>query len=302
MTFVFIITGDNSQRRDRYRTAARAAMLSVRHFHPRDTTICLCDQETEVSILKSGKAWAGILDDVIPCHDAEGGPTHRSRFIKTTLRRRLTGPFVFLDSDTFLLKDIEPLLACNGDLGLTADAFFTTAPGEFPTWARPLFRKYGWASNGRYFNSGVMFVADTPDSHLLFDEWHERYEKAIASGMLQDQPAFNASIEAVRPRIVEYPESFNFICGVEPRQVPLSARLVHVIQSRRTTTLPAYDCILNDLDRGAPLTVEAMAHRLRMNPSQHHPEWHLLRVVIFKFRDIWRRSLPGSVRSYVRRR
>ena len=302
MTFAFIITGENHLQGERYRLAARAAMLSVRHFHPRDRIVCLCDQQTAAVIGNSDRVWSGILDDVIPCPDAKGGPTHRSRVIKTSLRKRLAGPFIFLDSDTFLLQDLGPLLACDGDLGLTADAYFTTDPGLFPSWVRPLFTKQGWASAGRYFNSGVMFVADTPPSHLLFNEWQVRYEKATASGFFQDQPAFNATIAELHPRIVEYPESFNFICGREPRQVPLSARLIHLFLSSRTTTMPAYDSILEDLGHDIPLTVEAMVHRLRMNPGQQHPRWYLFRVLTLKLRDIWQRSLPERVRSSVRHR
>jgi hypothetical protein len=302
MTFVFIITGDRRAQAARYQLAARAAMMSVRHFHPQTPIVCLCDPPTTAAIADTPEVWSGLLDHVIPCPDATGGPTHRSRFIKTSLRQRLTGPCVFLDCDTFLLQDIGDLLACDGDLGVTADAYFTTNPGGFPAWARPLYDEHGWTPGLRYFNTGVMFIADTPRCHQLFDTWHQRYEEALTSGMLVDQPAFNAAIQDVKPKVVEFPETFNFTCGREPRQVPDAARLIHVFQSNRTTTLPAYTSVLADLDRGVPLTVEAMIHRLRMQPRQHHPRWYMFREVAIRIRDTWRRSSPPSLRSDLRQR
>ncbi len=295
MTFAFIITGDNHSQDGRYRIAARAAMLSVRHFHPEDRIVCLCDQQTAVSMENSDNVWSGILDEIILCPDATGNPTCRSRFIKTTLRRRISGPLVYLDCDIFLLRDIAPLAACAGDLGLIADTYFTTAPGEFPDWVNPLYRKHGWISTDRYFNSGVMFIADTPDVQRFYENWHERYEMANASGVFKDQPAFNAALAALHPRIIEYPESFNFICGVEPRQVPLSTRVIHLLQSRRTTNMPAYDLLLDELGQNAPLTVEAMVHRLRMSPCQHRSRWYHLLNLYFKFRDVWQQLFPSNL-------
>jgi Nucleotide-diphospho-sugar transferase len=295
MTFAFVITGNNNLHGDRYRTAARAAMLSVRYFHPEDRIICLCDEQTAALMTKSDKIWSGIVDEIIPCPDAEGDPTCRSRFIKTTLRRRVSGPLVYLDGDTFLLRDIAPLAACTGDLGLTADAYFTTAPGAFPDWVKPLFRKHDWMSTDRYFNSGVMFIADTPDVHRFYENWHARYNTTKASGFFQDQPAFNATIAAVRPSIVEYPESFNFICGREPRQMPSSTRVIHVIQSRRTINVPEYDSLLVELSQDFPLTVESMVQRLRMSPCQQRTRWYHIRALYLKLKDVWIRSLFSTI-------
>lgn len=275
--FAFILTGDKLERSDRYVAAFCLAALSAKHFHPDIPIACLGDERCKELYEDNGSPLARLVDQFISCPGIRGGPVHRSRAIKTTLRQRLGGPFVYLDTDTVLVGDLQPLLDCKSTIGLTADNWFTDGSGTFPSWCAPIYRDLGWKyPAARYYNGGVMFASDSPPAHALFDEWAHRYAQSVARGINRDQPSLNSALQHVAPQVEEYPEDYNFLCAPSPRPIPASARLLHVCCSLATTRIPAYEGALRALQGGAGISIADLAIHLKTSSAQTPKPWRLL--------------------------
>ena len=208
---VYVLTGVSETKGLRLAAGTQLSIMSLRNIHPDAVVLCLCDQDTERFLLKAKHPLCHLASQIISCHDAVGGPVHRSRFLKTTMRRRVSGPFIYLDSDTVVVGPLDELFDCPTDLGLTLDLYFKDAPGTFPSWLASHYKRLGWTPTRRYFNSGVLFVADTDAAQYFFHEWNQLWLLTVRDGLTIDQAALNRAVETARPQIQVYSEFYNLL-------------------------------------------------------------------------------------------
>lgn len=284
---VFILTGDDRLGSNRYLARLRLAARTVKHFHPRHPIYCLGDEACRKLFEKNHSPLSGVVDETVFCGDASGGVVHRSRAIKTTLRQRLKGPFVYLDTDTVLVGDIQHLLDCRCPMGLVADSWFPEGVGQFPAWCQPLYQDLQWRHpTNRYFNGGVMFADDSEQTHLLFKEWQKRYAQSVAHGINLDQPSFNSALDHTGTRVEEFPEDFNFFCGRIPRPIPSNAKILHVCCSLPSTRIPIYEEAVHALQSGGDICIGDFVIQLKRSGTQIPQRWmalHDLRRRAYEF-------------------
>ena len=147
---VYVITGDTLEAAQRYVAGACLSMYSLRRFHPAASLVCACDRGIYKALHATTHPLLNLVDRLIECPDASGGPVHRSRFIKTSLRGRIAGPFVYIDADTLISGPLDELFESQTDVGFTVDGFFPASPGAFPDWLMPFYRRLGWSLTDRY--------------------------------------------------------------------------------------------------------------------------------------------------------
>lgn len=277
MTIVYILTGNGDSESRRYLSALYLSIATLRHFHPGVETICCTDLPMQEILASEQGGILSLIDQIICCTDLSGGPVYRSRLIKTTLRKRICGPFVYLDTDTVLIGEIGELMECRSDMGITVDQYCMDSPGMFPKWLAPHFSEIGWKyPTKKYYNAGAIFVGDTYGAHRVYDLWSSGYLISVEHGINMDQPALNAAIEETNPALVEYSEDYNFFCAQKPRIVPSSARVLHICNSLRTTTVPTYELLIEEVIAGhLPSGTEIVA-RLLANSNQYQSTWHAL--------------------------
>ena len=289
---VFILTGKNLKISSRYLAGLRLAALSVRHFHPNIPIVCLGDEACCKIFDEKESLLGGAVDHFIPCLDAEGGVVHRSRVIKTSLRQRVNGPFVYLDTDTILVRDIHPLLNCRASLGLVADSWFPESVGQFPSWCTPVYRDLNWRHpTDRYYNSGVIFSDNSPQIYELFNKWQHRYAESVTLGISLDQPAFNCAIQHMAPQLEEYSEDYNFFCGRTVRPIPPSTRLLHVCCSLPATRVPIYEEAVRTLQYGGDIDIADLVLRLQRSGAQIPRKWQALREIQRRSYELVQRKL-----------
>lgn len=113
-----------------------------------------------------------------------------SRFIKTSMRKYVSGDFLFLDTDTVICQKIDFVfpkqsisccLDCNVKLKHRNHYFYEDV--------YTLNKKYGYdiTNYENYYNSGVIFVRDTREAYDFFECWHNEWLKH----KVFDQPSFN---------------------------------------------------------------------------------------------------------------
>lgn len=179
-----------SNENDCYLEQALVSIYSLRLYNPDANLLLLVDEETsrtlENGIRKLILNYVSKLVIVdVPFHYSK---QQKSRYIKTSLRSQVIGDFLFIDCDTIIneeLKDIDNLsceIAAVPDCHLSIK--YSWMKTNIKKWSSVLGWKY--SENDFYFNSGVLFVKDTDDTHQFYEYWHSLWRKNVLKGINYD--------------------------------------------------------------------------------------------------------------------
>lgn len=114
-----------------------------------------------------------------------------SRFLKTNLRKFIKGDYLYIDTDTIICDSLQDIDFLNADIALVADCNGNLNLEEESVIEKCNKAGFDNMKGQNYFNSGVMFVRDTPVSHYLYDEWFKQWEYSVSRGVNFDQPSMN---------------------------------------------------------------------------------------------------------------
>jgi hypothetical protein len=261
---VFALT---SQGNDFYIAMTRVAVASLRQSNPAMHMIAVCDHETDRAVKQARNLLVSEVDDWMILETPSGDASFRSRYVKTSLRGVIQGPFLFLDSDIFVRGNIGPIFELDADIA-GARNHSRTAFNE-QVWAQDAanIEAMGWViGNEVYINSGVLFYNDTPAARLLGAEWHRRWMQFFAAcGDHRDQPALNSALYNTKPRLTVLQDRFNAQFKMTPA-VAAGASLWHYYSSNKDVQHTRFELLVNDLVRGAKLDKGKIAE---MGESTH---------------------------------
>lgn len=168
-------------------------MISAHRNSPNIKITLLIDDKTNQSLTGIRRKFADEADEIIVIPIEDGfSAMERSRILKTSTRLHVSGDFLFIDTDTIVVRPLDeldtlagPIMACNDSHSVFKDNPY-----------KPLALKDGKAlewpieNETSYFNSGVIFVKDCEETHSFFKLWHETWLKGRENGVKMDQPSF----------------------------------------------------------------------------------------------------------------
>lgn len=173
---------------------ALISLCSLRRIHPSAYTVLIVDDVTD-NVLVGDRA--EILEYVSEKYVAYDCPqemslNERSRFLKTSVRQRIEGDYLFVDCDTVICKSLKHLdgMRC---VGACLDSHLYLSEYSPPLYEE-LRKKIALIGlnieeETTYFNSGIMYVPDNEESHHLYNLWHKIWLDNLPRGIYQDQPA-----------------------------------------------------------------------------------------------------------------
>ena len=209
MKFVYVIT---SSERDNYLEQALLSMHSLKLHNP-DAHIALVTDEATVGTLDGVRATIRqYVDEMIAVAPPEEyDAKQRSRYLKTTLRRRVEGDFLYIDTDTIITAPLTGLENMDHDIYATLNAHI---PDSYKNSL--IVEKYSaitqqeFSLTQPYYNGGVFLVKDTPAAHKFFDDWHEIWSRERAQfGVSRDQMALAKANELNGGIVKELPPYYN---------------------------------------------------------------------------------------------
>jgi hypothetical protein len=102
-----------------------------------------------------------------------------------------------------------------------------------PLWVEPIYREFGWTYPlKKYFNAGVVYWADTPETHRFAEEWHARWQAILRRfGKHYDQPAFNSTVSELAIQVKLLGPEYNAMVEAHPRFAK-GARIFHFFASK----------------------------------------------------------------------
>lgn len=176
---------------DIYYEQALLSAWSARHHNPTAHIAVVMDDKTAMRFDAAQAELLRIIDErVVVNFDAEVSGKLRSRALKTTLRNLIQGDYLFIDADTIICGSLEDV----DNFKMLVGAVLDGHQRYDENFHHHLALAVDWLDcdieNGLpYYNSGVMYVKDTPETHAFYDAWHEVYNRIRKDGHYFDQPS-----------------------------------------------------------------------------------------------------------------
>lgn len=297
MKAVFAIT---SKGNDYYTAMTRVAVSSLRLSNPKIHVVVAFDQKTEIALKRSSDPLIDEVDDCLVIETPQGNAGFRNRFVKTSLRANINGPFLFLDSDIFVRGDLTTLFSLETDIAGARNHSRQSLTDQI--WDQDIFilDAMGWIiSKDTYINGGVLFYNDSDGAKRLGEEWHKRWLRSYnEQGNYRDQPALNSAIHEIKPSMHVLSDRYNAQIKASP-SVAWSPIIWHYYSSAGHKPETTYELFVNMLMCGKPLLINEIK-KISKNP---HP-WRRYSIFddIMAKRVISRDSLNCFEGAWLRRK
>ena len=202
---------------------------TLRRQHPDVDITFLIDGDTAAGLGPRRSTLERFADRILEVADVHGSARERSRILKTTMRRHVSGRFVFLDLDTLIVRSIDKLFNSSKPFAIALD-YETGAVDERDRTVYEGMDKAHYPD--RAFNSGVMVIDDTPDVRALFDEWHRRWRISRDLGKLDDQQSLNSTLAATAFPVSVLAPEYNSMILYFPHRFR-TCRIAHFLASTK---------------------------------------------------------------------
>lgn len=183
-----------SSSQDIYLEQAYVSMYSLKHYMPEAHIVLLTDTATQSTFTGVREKELKFADDIIAVDlDAQKyNGQKRSRILKTSVRKYINGDFLFIDCDTIITKPLDDIDNVDSDIAACWDTHSLFIDNPYRDMCTEHAKLLGWdvEKEKEYFNSGVIYVKDTPTTHEFYELWNKNWYEGVAKGVNMDQPAF----------------------------------------------------------------------------------------------------------------
>ena len=116
----------------------------------------------------------------------------KSKEIKTNVRQYVSGPYLFVDTDTICADRLGDIDNFNYDVACVPEFHVSLKDCAFKHLVKGYIRNsfnQDITDEDAWYNSGVMFVNDTPKAYEVCKKWNKNWKlSAFVNGHKQDQP------------------------------------------------------------------------------------------------------------------
>ena len=182
-----------SSEQDIYLEQARISIASIRFHMCNAHIVLLTDDQTANTLTGFRSKISDEVDELIVANlSSKESPHVRSRILKTSARKYVTGNYLFIDTDTIILQPLDEIDDWSFDLGACRDSHSSFQQNPYSQMCISHCKKLGYniSEESEYFNSGVLFVKDSPIAHKFYEEWNKTWLEGSAKGVMMDQPSF----------------------------------------------------------------------------------------------------------------
>lgn len=190
-----------------------ASIFSLRLYEPdREVRVC-CDKPT-ASYIQSFPELVKLINEIViilvPEHYTN---KERSREIKTSIRKHITGNYLFVDTDTVFTGHLKEIDNLSCDIAAVPEFHVPLNDSIFRediiNNVKNIFCE-NISNAERWHNSGVMYVGDTPITHQFYQRWNANWKySAFKRGNRQDQPSLIKTDKEFGYIIKELPGEYN---------------------------------------------------------------------------------------------
>lgn len=232
MEIVQIVYSLIASEKDLYLQEFWASVYSLRMYEPNRRVIVLCDAPTAEYLREFPDLTSLISEVVVVPVPNYFNSKERSREIKTTTRKHIRGNYLFLDTDTIIAGALSNIDSLTCDIAAVPEYHLPLAKSLFRSYAiNDVYKIFeiDVSDAKRNHNSGVMFVADTPNAHEFYDRWNANWRySAFEKGNSQDQPSLIKTDKEMGYIIQELPGEYNCQLAMSVKHYH-EAKIIHYL-------------------------------------------------------------------------
>lgn len=189
----------------------KVSIASLKFSNPLIPIHLIIDKENYNLFLDSSDNLLNTVDVVVVKDVPKGSDAFKSRFLKTMVGFFVECPFIFLDSDTIVRKELISIFNNKFDLACALNHNRENINEQIFDQDLSIFRKMNWCfGKEKYYNSGVLFFKNSSLSKKIYLKWNKYWlESYENTGLHVDQPAFYRAIEELNPTIFNLPYKYN---------------------------------------------------------------------------------------------
>lgn len=207
-----------------YIEQALISIWSARYHNPDAHIVLIVDDKTNLLLVgKRAELLDYISEKMVVELPVDMNILERSRHIKTSVRKLIVGDYLFIDTDTIICRSLEDIdkLDCEVSAVLDYHCPVEKYPKDLKWHLKGRCDKIGvdYCNVKEYFNSGVMYVKDTPIAHLLYEKWHQYWSDGLSNGLIADQPYLLKSDLEIGCQIVALQGVWNTIMYAYPKWI-----------------------------------------------------------------------------------
>ena len=305
MQYLYVLV---SSPKDIYYEQFLLSVTSFRLFMPDMEVTLLCDSKTKENLTGKRSEYEKLVSKTVTIDAPEGMPqVEISRWLKTSMRRHVKGDFLFIDCDTIITDDLSSITELGIKFGACLDKHSLInrhAKGESIIKREKQLGFTAYLSN-RHINSGVIFCADIPETHKIFNRWHELWLFGNSKNTVRDQTSFNMAIYENSSLFTELDGTWN--CQIAFNGLPFlsNSKIIHYFASdlvlHTSPFLPASGEIFKKIKETGIIPGEAL-ELLKNSRAAFAPEiriiagedmLYILNSGLFEFFFILRQKTPG---------
>ncbi len=210
----------------------QVSVRSLRLNNPDANIVLLCDQATATALTRLRHPLIQEVHSLISVTVPDAPASYRNRMVKTSMRRHVHGPFLYLDADTIVRSDLSPVFRTGAQFAGAANFNGSGSISQIPNWEKSVFGVMDWRLPSQiYVNGGVLFFSDHPRVHEFCELWHKKWLTCSArTGRPNDQPSLNSAIGDSQIELTQLDDSYNAQVFAKP-SAALDAAVWHFYHS-----------------------------------------------------------------------
>lgn len=215
------------------------SVYSLRMHNPQAHITVVMDENTKESLVGGREEFTKYIDEtIVVAVPADYSNKKRSRFIKTQLRRFVTGDYLFIDSDTVItgsLDSVDEIIKADADVFMVLDEHKKYSKSNSPYIDK--LKIIGWdnvyKSKHPYYNSGVILVKDNAASRAFSESWYKNWLFETSKDLVFDQPAlFYTLATSDIIKVSELPGEWNCQINRDCSKFIDNSKIIHYFNSR----------------------------------------------------------------------
>lgn len=191
-TVVYVVVDDEKLE---YYNEMMKSLTSLRMHMPEQKAAVLMDSDTYERLQQQESELFDMAEVVcVPISD-DYTQVEKSRLLKVTVRERLKGDLLFIDTDTVICGRFPPI---ETDKSIAMVLEFHSLRSELNWYVTDKYDKQSGLDlhNFDYFyNSGVIWSRDDEHAHRFYQKWHALWEQTRKRGIPRDQSPLNYIVQ-----------------------------------------------------------------------------------------------------------
>jgi len=198
MKYVYVLTSSTT---DLYYEQFFLSVTSLRMHNPDAYIVVLLDRRTKESLTDLRNGYEQVVSEIKTIDTPiELSQKEVSRWIKTSMKKYITGDFLYIDCDTVITENLNYVFPSEINIGAILDTHVPLKKHHLVSHFNLEDIEINFNSSsklGLRYNGGVIFCRDVPESDDFFNRWHSLWNISLKKGNSQDMPSLNqANLEA----------------------------------------------------------------------------------------------------------